>query len=838
MDSTNDSIAITEGEKVLNYHFSSIGIDDVFLNHPPHPLLSTYLREGCKEPFTSWEITGTIKSTPEDFCVREIFSKNRQIPGVAYQPRVADLIPYDKLPRQNLEKNDNSSNDSAVDATPCATSDENIKPDKEDSEAKIIKGDSTPADVIRRYMGRALYSQDEKEKPDGEQILTSLRSLEKEAKERIDLLMSGLQNPNQTDSAVLIPPTFNTKSEDPKVKNEQREERGALHRALKIEFPYLKSENEVRSGNNPNERKHWIKVSVNDTYDDLVKYLYNPQDDLKALMVFQNRGFEGVKAVATRQMPKKSRNRKFQKQRHLDGRSGHDAWDSNKVTLRLRPQVSKDERRSIHHLIASKCKQFATSTISDYPLQKSHGFKDEEGSSSPVTSGGDHTEAKTTVAVIVSWQKQLLERGSRKRKRMTHNDEPNKSTERRYPNVLFVMKKRQKEHLSALQKLAQAVRCRQSDIGIAGIKDLQAITYQFCTIRNTTSRRVQKANKQLQLHGAIELSNFYQVDFVLNNGDLEGNEFEVTLRKLKRIHVEPKLGASAKESLITCDKDHLSHMIKRIQRHGFINFFGDQRVGAPGSKEEIGVRGSDIGRAMLQQDFALAIELLMTGRSICRGNTRESDKVLKVRQMWKETGGDPELTLKAFQGSDMMPRERAILKGLNRYGKDQPLEALRCLSYSMRVFWINAYQSLIWNKIASRRFRKFGADVVEGDLYLENNGSDKVKVVNSANISAISIYQVVLPLPGHNIRYPENEIGDFYRDLLLQDNITFEKSAQAEATAKGSYRRAVVLPESLHFEMIESDEDAAKLIFQLPKGSYATMLLRELMLTTATRPGD
>lgn len=132
-------------------------------------------------------------------------------------------------------------------------------------------------------------------------------------------------------------------------------------------------------------------------------------------------------------------------------------------------------------------------------------------------------------------------------------------------------------------------------------------------------------------------------------------------------------------------------------------------MGAPGETEEVGSRSFDIGRAMLQQNFSLAIDLIMVGRSVSKADGAvENEKVQKARIMWKESGGDVTSTIKALPSGDFMPRERALLKGLNRYGKDKPLEAIRSLGYSTGVFWINAYQSFVWNTVASERIKGFG----------------------------------------------------------------------------------------------------------------------------------
>lgn len=355
-------------------------------------------------------------------------------------------------------------------------------------------------------------------------------------------------------------------------------------------------------------------------------------------------------------------------------------------------------------------------------------------------------------------------------------------------------------------------------------------------------RRVEVAKQQLcdrKVELEIICSN---VDFVLNIGDLQGNQFEIRIRDLNRVKVDwvALLDASgilepAEETFVGCSSKHIDLMVERVKKYGFINFYGEQRIGAPGTSEQVGVRAFEIGRAMLRQNFVEAIKLIMKGT-----RHHETDEVRRVRQAWKDSKGDPSITLKAFKGTDILPRERAVLRGLNRY-PDNPLEALRFLNYNMRIFYINSYQSYIFNRAASERTKLHGDTVVKGDLYFDKDVDQRqnVKVVEGNEVPPIEIAQIVLPLPGYNVQYPKNEIGKLYQDLLLADSVKFEKNnAVPEATAKGSYRKLIVYPGNLIAKTgaVEDECDSVELSFQLPKGSYATMLLRELMFTTVVRP--
>lgn len=133
--------------------------------------------------------------------------------------------------------------------------------------------------------------------------------------------------------------------------------------------------------------------------------------------------------------------------------------------------------------------------------------------------------------------------------------------------------------------------------------------------------------------------------------------------------------------------------------------------------------------------------------------------------------------------------------------------------------YIHAYQSLIWNEIVSSRVAAHGLNLCEGDLvYVDSTGvcddhvdddaiemnddgdgngdggdeqpadanADQasqisrfqamVKPLTQADIDSkkYSIFDVVLPLPGHDITYPSNECGQWYEDRLKRDKLSSE----------------------------------------------------------------
>lgn len=120
----------------------------------------------------------------------------------------------------------------------------------------------------------------------------------------------------------------------------------------------------------------------------------------------------------------------------------------------------------------------------------------------------------------------------------------------------------------------------------------------------------------------------------------------------------------------------------------------------------------------------------------------------------------------------------------------------------------------------------------------------EVKVVSDP--SSVDISQIILPLPGYNIQYPTNKMGELYQAILAEDGIKLSKDKIPEATAKGSYRKLIQKANDLKWEMVGSEANStnesndaiitdAKFTFELESGSYATMMLRELMVTTMSR---
>ena len=841
---------------VLSGHFSSIGIGDVFLEPPTTLLPSVYLassssssssspsspssfsllKQGSssRRGFLSREIVGKIKDSPEDFIVREIALPDRVIPGLKdveiEAMRIAsiaattfdqydnngkmdvsaldEILPPSKRRRKRtrIDKNPTRAEETA---DPSALDDARAQPDMESSlagrksnEHQILTLDAAssqirdgsqctepsidrcleqgPLEVLRSILEKTLPKSPLDGPKSTDDVLESIRTLRENLLEAIRRVPS---SSTSTDGEM----SFNGASLaesvgeiwiPPLVTNGPKD-RGVFHRAVRAVFPLLQSESVAPSPSNTNQEgngtfsSHKVKIYGDPIFFDLIPFLFEPCLDLPPLYDFY-----------------------------------HSRLESNvkNPILRLRPGLERQERAPVHRLLASKSRNsLVSSTITQRP----------------------NNDTQMT-AISVSWSRNTKRIAKRKRTRLdaTLNDDPN-------PNSLFVLRKYQKDHTTAHKMLVSAFRCPRSEVTFAGKKDLLAITEQFCTVRAKTPDQVAQAAKRL--HG-LQLGKAVKVNWMTQTGDLAGNRFEITIRDVQRISVAFGEDGPGTEELDLCDDQHICSCVQRINNYGFINFYGEQRVGLAGNRSKVGVRPFEIGRALLKEDFIEAIDLIMAGREVLGDKGQEHEDIRRARKSWIEQGRDPEVTAKLLPKCGYLSKERLVLNGLKRYNGNAKA-ALQCIPLDDHSFWITTYQSYIWNMAATERIRLYGSQrAVPGDLVLCPGTSDSPHILedNTNTGDETDIRNVVLPLPGTKVVFPTNKVGEYIANILKADGIDITR--QNEDSRRGSYRHLVAPAFNLHHSVIEeNDARHIWLQFDLPSGSFATMLLRELMSTTVSR---
>ncbi|EDV96334.1 pseudouridylate synthase 7 homolog [Drosophila grimshawi] len=396
--------------------------------------------------------------------------------------------------------------------------------------------------------------------------------------------------------------------------------------------------------------------------------------------------------------------------------------------------------------------------------------------------------------------------------------------------------------------IANRLTLRASQVNYCGTKDKRAKTTQRFSIKRRTPEAIANAVRGMN---NVYIGNFSFSPNTLKLGDLRGNRFRIALRH------------------ITEQREHIELALQSLKERGFINYYGLQRFGNSAS-----VPTYEVGVALLKRDYKLACELILKPRD------NDVEFMRAIREEWWKNRDSAAAAAK-FYGNKFI--EKKLLDGLATYGEKDYAAALRRIPRNMLLLYPHAYQSLIFNRIASRRIKEFGLKLIPGDLvYVEDDISDdpmpveeiaeeeldvdddehvleeesifkrKVRPLTAEDIESnkYKLSDVVMPLPGYDITYPSNECAAWYEEMLAEVGLTSELLRHKEKTYAlgGAYRKLLIETSDLTWSfrryrtpedtLIASDWEQLKNIEITPEpaesesGDYTALLL-EFTLPTA-----
>ncbi|KFV56418.1 Pseudouridylate synthase 7 homolog-like, partial [Tyto alba] len=463
-------------------------------------------------------------------------------------------------------------------------------------------------------------------------------------------------------------------------------------------------------------------------------------------------------------------------------------------TFSFEPDRNKEHRKVVHHFINRKfgklleTKSFTVTDVNDQP----------------------------NMSIMVRFREKSW---SRKRSAGAFQEKQDIYT-------AFTLQKENLETLEAIGLLAAELGVLPSDFSYTGIKDKKAITYQPMVVKKVTPERLKEIGSKMEKKG-MRIHNIHSACQHLRLGQLKGNHFDIVVRDLK--HHSHDYSADLKE--------RISEAMENVETKGFVNYYGPQRFG-----QGQNVQTDQIGLALLSEKMVKAVKLFFTPED-------SDDPVNNAKRYFLQTE-DAKGTLVMLP--EFKVREKMLLRALNRYGVNHEgcTKGWLNIPHSMRIFYVHAYCSKIWNEAASYRLKIYGSKVVEGDLVFseENDESislnDKVHVITALEESAnkYSINQVVLPMVGHSIKYPSNKVGQWYHERLSKDELQMCKFrvSSLQLNIPGCYRPILKNVQNLSYFLEGSEkgiEDnhlneskvSLHLSFDLDPSCYATVCLREIM---------
>ena len=357
---------------------------------------------------------------------------------------------------------------------------------------------------------------------------------------------------------------------------------------------------------------------------------------------------------------------------------------------------------------------------------------------------------------------------------------------------LFRLKKSNLSTIQVIRFLSKLLGIKPSQIGFAGLKDKFAITTQFITIpqdiqapdhicyQNYGGKWIKKEKIDFQKEQGFCAESIGFTDKPLELGGNRGNRFLIKIHNL------------TKE-----DRRRFYTNLQIIKNYGSANYFGEQRFGSVKGRNDF------IFLYLLKGETEKALKLYFS----IKGSVKNWGR-------WEDLYRDLRGRLEQY--------ERDLILGLKR--GLSPEKAIRILPKNIRLMFNFAFQSYLWNEYLRR--------------YIEKKYP--FKRVGFIHDWKLSFYKEVydleylknLKIPYTGKEYPteDSSLRDIIEKTLKESGIKdtdFEKEVAGIKVLTDGLRDAIFFPED--FRVAEKTKSSITVSFFLPTGSYATVLLRNLI---------
>jgi len=172
------------------------------------------------------------------------------------------------------------------------------------------------------------------------------------------------------------------------------------------------------------------------------------------------------------------------------------------------------------------------------------------------------------------------------------------------------------------------------------------------------------------------------------------------------------------------------------------------------------------------------------------------------------------------------------------------------LPIKLQALFVQAYQSYLFNRFLSERIKHgFSLNKAEVGDYVVNVERSGLPMVNIAKIASAETVaetnelikagrmRVALPLIGLKQKVSKGAMGQIESQILEEESVkteSFRVNAIPKIGGRGGLRAVVAAVKGFQLNAVSAYADAhgereADLSFMLPRGSYATVLLREIM---------
>jgi tRNA pseudouridine13 synthase len=346
----------------------------------------------------------------------------------------------------------------------------------------------------------------------------------------------------------------------------------------------------------------------------------------------------------------------------------------------------------------------------------------------------------------------------------------------------------------ALATVRRAWRIEPRRLAYGGLKDRHARTVQYLTIFHGPSRGLHRP--------AITVSYLGQVSQAYDSHAIRCNRFRLTLRDLN------DAGRELAES-----------RVDSVRRNGVPNYFDDQRFGSVARVGE-----EFVGRQLVRGRFEEALRLaLLAPYEFDRGPVKREKQLLAAH--WGDW----------VKCVEVLPRSHS--RSLADYLRVHPGDfrgAVVRLRPELRGLYLSVYQSHLWNRMLARWLREQCQPDQLREVELRLGPVPFPSELNE--IQRETLAKLNLPLPSARLKMEATDpLASLVHGVLAEEGMTLsdmQVRGVRELFFSRGERTAMCVPGDLtaEFAADELHRDRHKLIlaFELPRGCYATMVVKAL----------
>lgn len=373
------------------------------------------------------------------------------------------------------------------------------------------------------------------------------------------------------------------------------------------------------------------------------------------------------------------------------------------------------------------------------------------------------------------------------------------------PNTWLWIEKEGRNTLDVVLDIARELGINRKQMGFAGMKDKSAVTRQWICVSNKTPEELQELGDKLH---HVKIIDVIPNQKKLRIGQLVGNKFRLMIREVE----DPDSAVQRAEEIL-----------EQLKKRGVPNYYGYQRFGKNRPNTHL------VGKALIKGGVKAAVD-----RYIGHPYDTEPRHIQEARMLYED--GELEEALESMPSG--MRYEKMMLRMLLKEKKKKEeldeksyILALKSLPKPLSRMFVHAYQSYLFNRAVSER-TKLGIDqYIEGDILIDNE-EHLVHEFNPEEMGErIKEFQAhpSAPLFGSKVPLAGGKLGEMEQKILGEEDLKLEDFMVSKMPKLGSHG----IRRSIRFKIwdvfAEKTEDGVIVGFSIPKGSYATSVLREVM---------